>query len=323
MKLAVIILNWNGKSDTLACLAALQKTKTPVHETVVIDNGSDDDSTLAIEALFPEVTLLKTGKNLGYAGGNNVGIEYLLQKNETAFFLLLNNDTLIDPYCITAFLKTACRSKKIGIVGGYPLLFSDPLRLDHLGGIWNDTTASFDLIGRGARRGFTTDLSLDYVCGCSILIKREVFRVVPRLEPSFFLFWEEADFCMRAKEAGFDLAVSYEAVLLHKVSASFIGGSPHKTYFWWRGRCLFIHRRCSFQKKKRIYKTVLVREFLHLLKLRWIKTIEFYLLKLFTKKNLNQKKKKILEYKAALHGFRDYRRSRFGEGPSWLLFIPK
>ncbi|HUD00723.1 MAG TPA: glycosyltransferase family 2 protein [Rhabdochlamydiaceae bacterium] len=313
MKLTVVILNWNGINDTLACLASLQNV-----DIVVVDNGSSDDSVAAIAQQFPGVVLLETGKNLGYAGGNNVGIEYAL-KLGADLVLLLNNDTIVDRHFIAALLKSAQEHKNVGIFGAYPLRLSDPEKLDHLGGRWNSQKASFDLIGLGADKGFKTDQPLDYVCGCSILVRKEVFEAIGLLEPTFFLFWEEADFCMRAKKAGFDIGISYEATLLHKVSASFVGGAPHKTYFWWRGRCLWMERNCSKEEKERLYQTVVLPELRHLLKLRILKSCQFLLLRLLQKKNLSQKKGKLLQYRAALEGYRDFNKASFGSGPSWLF----
>ncbi|HEX4840325.1 MAG TPA: glycosyltransferase family 2 protein, partial [Rhabdochlamydiaceae bacterium] len=219
MKLSVVILNWNGKNDTLACLTSLENQGLPF-ETIVVDNGSSDDSVVEISKKFPQVILIETGKNLGYAGGNNVGIEYAL-KHGADVVLLLNNDTIVDRHFIRALLNASQAHPNVGIFGAYPLRMADPEKIDHLGGRWNSATATFDLIGLGEAKGFKTQQSLDYVCGCSILIRRQVFETVGLLEPTFFLFWEEADFCMRAKKAGFEIEICDEAQLLHKVSASF------------------------------------------------------------------------------------------------------
>lgn len=318
MKLSVVILNWNGKKDTLLCLQSLQEIKSPSFDIIVVDNGSTDDSVAEIGKKFPPITLLKTGKNLGYAGGNNIGIEYAL-KQGSDLVLLLNNDTIVDRYFISNLLKSCQNQPNITIFGAYPLRMTDPEKIDHLGGRWNTATATFDLIGLGAPKGFKTDQPLDYVCGCSILIRKEVFEKIGLLEPTFFLFWEEADFCVRAKKAGFEIGICSDAQLLHKVSASFVGGTPHKTYFWWRGRCLWIERNCSKEEKQRLYQTILLPELRHLLKLRFLKTIQFFFSKLIGRKNLSQKKDKLLQYRAALEGYRDFQKSSFGSGPSWLF----
>jgi hypothetical protein len=316
----VVILNWNGKNDTLTCLASLEN-QVSSFDTIIVDNGSNDDSVTEIKKRFPRATLVETSQNLGYAGGNNVGIEYAL-KQGADLILLLNNDTVVDKQFIASLLKTAQNSPKAGIFGAYPIRMANPEKIDHLGGRWNSSTATFDLIGLGAAKGFKTEQPLDYVCGCSILIRRQVFETIGLLESNFFLFWEEADFCMRAKKAGFGIEICYEAQLHHKISASFIGGAPHKTYFWWRGRFLWMERNCSKEEKARLYKRVLFPELGHLLKLRLIKGFQLLLLNLVQRKNLTQKKSKLLQYKAALEGYRDFRKASFGKGPDWLFRDP-
>lgn len=318
MKLSVVILNWNGKNDTLACLTSLEYTEAPSFDMIVVDNGSTDDSVVEIKKRFPQVILLETGQNLGYAGGNNVGIDYAI-KQGADLILLLNNDTIVGRHFITSLLKSAQDHPMRGVIGAYPIRMADPEKIDHLGGRWNNTTATFDLIGLGAPRGFKNYQPLDYVCGCSILIRKQVFEKIGLLEPTFFLFWEEADFCMRAKKAGFEIGVCYEAELLHKVSASFVGGTPHKTYFWWRGRCLWMERNCSKEEKDHLYQTVVLPELRHILKLRILKNVQFFLTRFFNQKNLSQKRSKLLQYKAALEGYRDFRKSSLGSGPDWLF----
>lgn len=295
MHVAVIVLNWNGKSDTLACLESLGDTP----HLIVVDNGSTDGSVEEIRRRFPRVTVLETGKNLGYAGGNNVGIEYALKCGADAV-VLLNNDTVVEPGFVEGFVHFAKR----GILGGYPLRMAERDKLDHLGGVWNEERGDFDLVGLNEARGFKTEKQLDYVCGCSIFIPREVFEKIGLLEPKFFLFWEEADFAMRAKRAGFSVDVCYDAVLYHKVSASFTG-SPQKKYYWWRGRFLFIERNCSPDMKQKLFRKYLYPEAWHYRKLLWIKSAELLVLKLL-RRATKEKAEKLEQYRAVLRGIRDY-----------------
>src|SRR5437763_10134894 len=98
-KVAIILINWNGKQDTLECLDSLSRDIYPNKEIIVVDNGSTDDSVEVIRVLFPEVTLLEMESNLGFTGGNNVGIRYALDylDQETGYIFLLNNDTTVEP----------------------------------------------------------------------------------------------------------------------------------------------------------------------------------------------------------------------------------
>jgi GT2 family glycosyltransferase len=317
MKVAVVILNWNGKQDTLDCLQSLQACKGELFDVIVVDNGSTDGSAEVISAAFKQITLIETGANLGFAGGNNVGIERAFSLGADAV-LLLNNDTVVDPYFIQAFIDDAQKAPQVGIWGGYPIRYYDRTKLDHLGGVWNPSKADFDLVGLHAPIGYKTEKPLDYVCGCSIFIRKEVFQKIGLLETRFFLYWEEADFAMRAKKAGFEIKVSWEAILYHKVSASFENMSLAKKYFWWRGRLLWIERNCPIQEQQRILKKIIQPELYHYKKLYLLKQAQLAVLKLFKKKNLEQKEAKLKQHQAVLQGISDFFSKKFGPAPSWL-----
>ncbi|MDJ0652250.1 MAG: glycosyltransferase family 2 protein [Simkaniaceae bacterium] len=307
MKIYVLILNWNGREDTLACLYSLAKVKTP-HEVVVVDNGSTDGSASAITASFPSAYVIQTGQNLGYAAGNNVGIRSALEKGAD-FIFILNNDTTVEPDILEAFLK-----RDVPLQGGKAHLMCDPKTLDHLGGNWNPQKGEFDLIGaRAPASDYRNPISLDYVCGVALFVQAEVFRKVGLFEPRYFLFWEESDFCMRAKDVGFPATFCPEAILYHKVSASFSGGKPHTTYFWWRSRLLWIERNCAAKEKKILMKKIRV-EFFHILKLYLLKSLQL----LFSQKT-TERKSRLRTYRAQLVGIKDYFMDRFGNGPSWLF----
>lgn len=319
MSLFVIILNWNGKQDTLECLKSFQAVSTP-HQIVVVDNASSDQSAQIIERAFPSVTLLENRENLGYAEGNNVGIRYALKKGAN-YLLILNNDTRVDPSILKGFLQTMEKHPKISILGAKPFLYSDQSRLDHIGGMWNKRRGNFDLIGSYDEGDKWTELeALDYVCGCALFVKAEVFQKIGEFESRFFLFWEESDWCSRARKAGFQPFFCPEAKIWHKVSASFIGGKAHTTYFWWRNRLFWIERNCSKSEQVSLFFRVLFPEISHLFKLYLLKSIQLFFLKCFTRSSHYEKKMRHLHsYRAALTGVKDYLVRRFGNGPSWIF----
>jgi GT2 family glycosyltransferase len=309
----IVILNWNGKKDTLACLDSVVKLDYPNFRTLVVDNGSSDDSCREIRLKFPHITLLETGKNLGFSEGNNVAINQALQQGADAV-LLLNNDTVVSPDLLTRFSEKMAENPSAGIYGATLFRFDEPTKLDHLGGMWNKKTARFDLIEENPPK------ELDYVCGAALLAKREVFEKVGFLESRFFLFWEEADFCFQAKKQGFSSITCPDAKVWHKVSASFVGGKPHKNYYWWRNRLLWMERNLSFYEKLFLSFRVLLPEITHLLKLKYIKSLELFVFGfLFSEKKITQKKSQLLQYKASIQGVKDYVFRRFGSGPAWLL----
>ncbi len=309
-QVAVIVLNWNGKADTLSCLASLEACKEGA--IVVVDNGSTDGSVEAIRASFPHITLLQTGQNLGYAGGNNAGIEWAL-KEGFPYILILNNDTVVSPDLITQFLRGFEKQPDAGILGGKILLYSDPKILDHLGGMWNQEKGAFDFIGQRAPASEWQEMiPLDYVCGAAIMVKRTVFETVGLFDPRFFLFWEESDLCFRARKAGFGVYYCPEAELRHKVSASFVGGKPHTSYFFWRNKLLWLERNLPFKERIRPSLQTLMRA-AALYKLTLLGQLQLKIARLRGKPT-KEKEARIANYRACTCGVKDYLIRNFGAG---------
>ena len=125
-KVAIIILNWNGKKDTLECLESVRKIDYQNFEVIVVDNGSSDDSLKAIQSKYPEICILETGENLGYAGGNNFGMRHALQ-NGADYILILNNDIIVDSQLINSFIDASALIPKGGIFGAKIYYYSNYL----------------------------------------------------------------------------------------------------------------------------------------------------------------------------------------------------
>ncbi|OGN52716.1 MAG: hypothetical protein A2Z85_01495 [Chlamydiae bacterium GWA2_50_15] len=313
----IIILNWNGKDDTLACLASLQSVFYAPFRIVVVDNGSSDGSIDAIESAYPAVALLKNQENLGFAEGNNIGAQFALKEGADWIFLL-NNDTVVEPGILSAFSAHFQTHPNSSLSGAVPFLFDQKsLTLDHLGGRWNAKKAQFDLIGKGApfhEELFSRLPELDYACGCSLMIRRDVVEKIGLFDARFFLLWEEADFCLRAKRAGFLLSICKEALLRHKVSASFVGGKPQSRYYWWRNRLLFIELNVTPGPRVALYIKVLLPELVRLYKLLLLKNLHVFLSRL-VRPGCDQaaRLRKLQQIRASLKGIRDYFLRRFGK----------
>jgi len=319
MHIAIILLNWNGKSDTLECLASLESLDYSCYEIILADNGSSDGSLEEISITYPHVTLIDNKINLGFAEGNNRAISYALTKGFDAIFLL-NNDTVVDPHILQA-LSTWSQKNPNTIFGCRTYLYAQKTTLDHFGGTWNQQTAQFDLIGyrkEDASFPSSTPINLDYVCGCALFAPTSIFKKVGFFDPRFFLFWEESDFCFRAKKLGYNLMICHEAKLWHKVSASFTGGKPHTTYFWWRNRLLWIEKNLKWKEKCFVYFHSLLPEIFKLYRHYLVKSSTYYLLRLISS-SFKQKQEKLSYYKAALCGVHHYLLRRFYQGPSWIF----
>ena len=216
-EVGVVVLNWNGADDTLACLRSLRESTVRVHVTVV-DNGSTDGSGEAISASGLADDVVMTGENLGYAEGNNAGLRLLLDAG-FEIVTVLNNDTIVEPSALevlSARLRSTER-RAISPVIGY---------LSEGDGAWFEG----GVIDRGWPRHLQRDetvasdealRSTEILTGCCIAARREVWNRVGLFDPAYFLTFEDSDWCMRAAASGTALYVASESRIRHHVSRSF------------------------------------------------------------------------------------------------------
>ncbi len=209
---SIVLVNWQGADDTIACLESLYELDYSNFGVIVVDNGSADNSVERIPTTYPEVTLLRSGSNLGFAGGSNVGIRYAL-KHGAGYIWLLNNDTVVEPNALTAMVDLAEGDSKIGAVGSVLFYMDRPEVVQ----AWGGGRVSF-VTGRS--RHLVKQGKLDYLTGASLLAKRDVFEEVGLLDEGYFMYWEDTDFCLRIRRAGWRLAVAEESTVYHKESSS-------------------------------------------------------------------------------------------------------
>lgn len=256
MRVSIVILNWNGKDDTVECLASIRQLDYPNYDVVVVDNGSSDDSVDVISRQYPEATLLQTGANLGYAGGNNVGIRWALEHGAEGL-LILNNDTIVSPDLVSAFVH-ARNSVPAGSVLGAKIYYYDrPDTIWFAGGRWNKESNSIEHIGSGEKDGpdFDRIIEIDYATGCALFADASVFEDVGLLNEDYFLTFEETDWCYRARAKGHKCIFIPEARLWHKVSSSFGGEeSPLVSYFIARNKLLWAKTHLGPADRKRLHR---------------------------------------------------------------------
>jgi GT2 family glycosyltransferase len=227
----IVIVNWNGWRDTDACLASLAALDYPNARVVVVDNASTDGSVTELRRRHPELTLLSSGANLGFAGGNNVGLRYALERG-AEYVWLLNNDTLVEPDALTHLVARAQRGAAglpVGLCGSTLVYEGQRDTVQALGGArynrWWGTVAA---IGQHQPREQPIDAAaverqLDYLIGASMLVSRSFVETVGPMQEDYFLYFEELDWAVRAR-GRFALAYAPESVVYHKEGAS-IGGS--------------------------------------------------------------------------------------------------
>lgn len=319
-KILIILLNWNGKKDTLECLESLKKVRYPHFTTIIVDNGSCDDSVSSIRSSFPSVPIFETKQNLGFAGGNNVGIAWGLRK-DYEWILLLNNDTTVAPDFLDQFMEAAKMQPKAKILGAKIYRSKNPHQIDHLGGVWNPKIAQFESKYSGEiddNISFESMEKVDYVCGAALLMHRSVPESIGFLEPKYFLFWEETDFCCRARRKNFEVWTAPQAKIWHKVSSSFTGGKPQMHYFWWRSRLLWMERNCPEEERKILYKTIILPDLWKTVRHYVLRSAQNGLKRLFFQTPDPAQIQRVRRYKAGLIGALHYWLGKFGNCPEWL-----
>ena len=205
-----VVLNWNGWRDTIPCIESLAAQDYPALHVLVVDNASTDDSVERIRAAFPSTELLQSDANRGFAAGCNLGIRLALERG-AAFVWLLNNDTVAPPDTLTK-LVAAASSPKIGIVGTVLRYAHNPAEIQAWGGgsivRWIGFATHFLAPSALGPNSFLTF--------ASVLLRRELLETVGLLDEGFFMYFEDADLCFRARDAGWQLAVAPGTAVLHK-----------------------------------------------------------------------------------------------------------
>ena len=266
MKIAVIILNYNGKEDTLTCLESLQKVVGDGYttETIVVDNASGDDSVVEIQEKYPEVKLLINPQNLGFSEGNNVGIRHALT-NQADYILLLNNDTTVDGYLFRELLvaektidKSAVMGPKIYFSSGREF-HKDRYKPEELGQVlwyaggkidWDNVIASHRGVDEVDRGQFNELGKTQFVTGCALFAPRVIFETVGLFDAKLYLYYEDVDFCKRAQKKGYDLYYIPGAKVWHKNAVSSGGsGSDLQVYYQTRNRLLIGMRYAPWKTK--------------------------------------------------------------------------
>jgi GT2 family glycosyltransferase len=226
---AVVILTWNGRQDTLDCLKSLDKSDWPAMRVVVVDNASTDGTTAAIRDRFPHVKVLRSDVNLGFAGGNNLGIRHAVDELSPDYVLLLNNDTCVARDAVRRLVMEAEAHPDIGAMSPLIYYMEPPDRVWYAG-------ATFDpRKGRSGRmtgyRGRTPSfkagtVEVDRAVGAAMLVPCDVIERIGVLDEKLFYLYEDVDWSLRIRKGGLRVVLVPEAVVWHRVAAS-QKGSEH------------------------------------------------------------------------------------------------
>jgi GT2 family glycosyltransferase len=242
-KVSIVILNWNGLEDTIECLESLQKITYPNYEVVVVDNGSKGNDAQVLRERFGDyIHVIENDRNYGFAEGNNIGMRHALANFNPDYILLLNNDTVVDAEFLTELVKAAEGDSSIGIAGPKIYSYGEPDKISFVGTKmhwWDVGTPPVNQIDSGQ---FDELTEVDLVIGCALLIKRTLVEEIGLLYSGYFAYYEETEWCVKCRKAGYKVVYVPKAKLWHKLSSTAGKIDGFRLYYMTRNRFVFMKR---------------------------------------------------------------------------------
>lgn len=255
--ISIVMVHYNSEKDTIECLESLNQVETKGFKcnVLIVDNGSKEHFSLPRTINSDRFEVLRSESNLGFTGGTNLGITTALEKYNSDFILLLNNDTIVDSQFLIELYKQTLKQTQVGIMCSkiyfYPKneyhyhSYKPEDRgnvLWYAGGSidWPNLVAFHRGVDELDRGHFDTYQTSDFATGCCALIKREVLEKIGLLDEKFFLYLEDVDLSMRAVDEGYEIGFCPAAKIWHKNAGSSGGaGSPLQKYYLTRNRLWF------------------------------------------------------------------------------------
>ena len=221
-KISIIILNWNQKDLTVACLSSLLKVDYSNYEVIVIDNVSTDDSCEAIKKHFPTVRLIKSEKNLGITDSRNIGVDHALSRSAD-YIMFLDNDTNVHKDILTELIFELEKDHRIAAATPKIYCFDDRNRIWAMGGYMNFYKGRVSLLGYKemdlGQYDSSRTIEIDHAIGCCLMIRSRVIRKIGKLDTDSY-YGEDTEFCIRAQRAGYKIVAIPKAIMWHMESYS-------------------------------------------------------------------------------------------------------
>jgi GT2 family glycosyltransferase/glycosyltransferase involved in cell wall biosynthesis len=227
-RIAAIVLNYGTPDDTYLAVRSLLASHPPLAMVIVVNNDATDGALRAVlEPFLPRITLIGNGRNLGFSGGMNAGILAALECGADAV-MLVNSDVVVPPDCVGSLDRALASEPRAGIAGPVVRSRAEPDRMASLGMTYSRMTGRMrDRAGGSGRSGGTVDA----VSGCAMLVRREVIDVIGLLDEDYFFSFEDIDYCLRARAAGFTTILAGGASAYHEGGRSIGAMSPRRLYF--------------------------------------------------------------------------------------------
>lgn len=258
-KVAIILLNWNGATDTIECLESLKKVNYPYYDIYLVDNNSKKESIDELtdyiqkdkfysseivtanqlntyqKKLDTNLLFILNDNNAGFAGGNNVALRYIMKNNLSEYVMLLNNDTVVSPDFINGLVDKANQSSENGFVGINTYYYDNNKQIQTVGG------GLIDLV-HGECSAVTNSQvdEFDFITGSCVLMPLQVLKEVGLMDESYFMYWEDVDWSTRTRNKGYKLKVADYGYIYHKEGASI--HSTRRIYYHTRNRIKYMKK---------------------------------------------------------------------------------
>lgn len=235
-KVAVVVLNFEVEDLVRKCVASIKKSTHKLLKIIVVDNSKE--SKLQDLKNDKAINLIEVGKNLGYTGGNNIGIRYALEKGAD-FIFILNPDTTVDKHTIEVLIKKAI-SYSIWILSP-KIYFANTNIIWYAGGIFDFANVLGKHIGVDEldEGKYDEDKEVDFATGAAMFLYAKVFKEIGLFDEKYFLYYEDSDLCFRARRSGFKIMYIADAIVYHENAKTTGLGSPTQDYYITRNRMLF------------------------------------------------------------------------------------
>jgi len=240
---AAVVLNYRTPDETLLAVKSLLASRRPIDDIIVVNNDSSDDTRDALNDVSSKITYVHTGSNLGFSGGTNAGIREALARGADRV-LLVNSDVIVPPDAVEHLEQSLDAAPDAGIAGPVVLARSEPDRIASLGMSYAPSTGRMRHRGNGAIAGPDQPAArrVDGVSGCLMLVKRDVFEAIGVFDEEYFFSFEDLDFCLKARRAGFATVLAGRATVYHEGGQSLGATSPRRFYFAARNHLLLARR---------------------------------------------------------------------------------
>ncbi|MDP4089618.1 MAG: glycosyltransferase family 2 protein [Bacillota bacterium] len=246
----IIILNFNSFDETLRCIDSVRDVEYENYKVVVIDNNSQDGSVDILKKRAGDFILIENSDNLGYARGNNVGIQYGIS-NGAEYICVLNNDVEVKKDFLNIIIDYMEKNRKVGICGPCICDFENRTKIQSMGANINLFTGL--AMAKKKNKPYESvngkTYEVDYLGGACFVARKEVFDNIGFIPELYFLFYEETEFCLTAKRAGYKLICLKDSLIYHKRSATISKYKGLSYYFLNRNRIIFMRRNAAIHHK--------------------------------------------------------------------------